>query len=97
MPKRKTLAQQIAALKPGRQTIEAERDELPRIKDGAVTATEACKRAGQLGQMVRRSRFIHIAITFTAIGFMFGACANQLKTFANAYNYQLMQACTFGP
>ena len=47
MPKRKTLAQQIAALKPGRQTIEAERDELRRIKDGAVTATEACKRAGQ--------------------------------------------------
>jgi hypothetical protein len=47
MPKRKTLAQQIAALKPGRQTIEAERDELRRIKDGAGTATEACKRAGQ--------------------------------------------------
>jgi len=47
--------------------------------------------------MVRQSRFIRIAITFTAIGFMFGACANQLKTFANAYNYQLMQACTFGP
>ena len=28
MPKRRTLAQQIAALKPGRQTIEAEREEL---------------------------------------------------------------------
>ena len=45
MPKQRTLAQQIAALKPGRQTIEAERDELPRIKDGAVTAAEARRRA----------------------------------------------------
>jgi hypothetical protein len=45
MPKRRTLAQQIAALKPGRQTIEAERDELRRIKDGAITAAEARRRA----------------------------------------------------
>jgi hypothetical protein len=45
MRKRRTLAQQIAALKPGRQTIEAERDELRRIKDGAITAAEARRRA----------------------------------------------------
>jgi len=45
MPKQRTLAQQIAALKPGRQTVEAERDELRRIEDGAVTAAEARRRA----------------------------------------------------
>jgi hypothetical protein len=45
MPKRRTLAQQIAALRPGRQTIEAERAELRRIEDGAITAAEARRRA----------------------------------------------------
>jgi hypothetical protein len=44
MPKRRTLAQQIAALKPGRETIEAERDER-RIEDGSITAAEARRRA----------------------------------------------------
>ena len=36
MPKRRTLAQQMAALNPGRETIEAERDELRRIEDGSI-------------------------------------------------------------
>ena len=45
MPKRRTLAQQIAALKPGQQTIEAEREELRRIEDRAITAAEARRSA----------------------------------------------------
>jgi hypothetical protein len=42
-------------------------------------------------------RFASTAITFAAVGFLLGACANQWKTMAYYYDYKIMQGCTFGP
>lgn len=46
---------------------------------------------------LQRRRLWSVAVMFAAAGFMAGACADQWKTFYQAYSYSAYQLCTFGP
>jgi hypothetical protein len=47
----------------------------------------------------KQTKLYSVAVVFAVLGFMFGACADQYKTFAGTYKsaIEVHRSCSFGP